>query len=518
MALQFDKDATLEFLEARKDQLFTLVLVILLLAGGWFLYTQSSVTKEELIQQALETPDRTGGSGPGDGIVTPDDVVSALLEERPADMYQVKRNPFSSPEEQLRIRKEVESAYQRGEELFRTGQFEAAIQQFERVIQLDVTESRINYPILPSEYQRRAMRENLKSNFDRLMTSAQKDVQEGKRLIAAQQFQEAETVLKRANENLSEALEADPDGSAIGQEKFNQLKNLQQEAFQNLAQVQTTIIQSDLSKGIQQAQQLLAQNDLIALLRSMLSLMALRQQLTQIDPNAELVRMNDRNRLNSLISQIQQRLNDNYATLESQAENQFNQAVVEKDLIKSREAVMIMRQIFQANPNNQELQKKIDDMVVRRADMVIEAANEFITKQTAILNQQQYEQFDQKMKILLIDEITQLRNLGRPITSTQRDNLLNLERSVRALRIPPPVTEDYDIISVNPRIGDIYEIELYDKKSRTGTRKISISLRVGKEDRRTGILLKQVDTANGFVILSKSGYSDAKVNIAKANQ
>jgi len=319
LALKLDKDTLLEFLDRYKDQLFIGALTLTLVAGGWALYQRSALSVDELIREVTEEPDRQGADAQTERVL-PQDVVDKLLAKRAPDMYSIKRNPFGSQEEQLRKRDEVKNAYNRGVELFQAGDYETAIQQFDKVIALDVTETRIPYAVLPSEYKRRAQSEFLKRNFDRVLASAKSDLQEGDRLVSTAKMAEAEAVFLRANKNLTEAITADPEGTSVGKENLDTLKQMQTQAFNKLIAVQSSVLKNELQQGVQQAQQMLGQNDLIALLKCNFSLLALQQRLNEVDPNAELIKANERNQVASLVQQIQKRLTDGYADLVVQAD------------------------------------------------------------------------------------------------------------------------------------------------------------------------------------------------------
>ena len=145
LSLNINKDAVLETLEKKKDPIFLGILVVTLLVGIWYLYSLSAKTVEEIIAETTQGSDRNTQTQVAD-LAAPDEVVGGLLARRSHDMYNIKRNPFGSPQDQLRMRQEVEKAYQKGVDLFQSAQFEPAIQQFDRVIALDVTEIQTAMP------------------------------------------------------------------------------------------------------------------------------------------------------------------------------------------------------------------------------------------------------------------------------------------------------------------------------------------------------------------------------------
>ena len=521
LKLKLDKDTVLEFLETRKDVLFVALLVVLLLFGGWSLYQKSALSVGDIIDDVIKkNADRPGGAVTANTVL-PEDVVNSLLDKRSQAMYNIQRNPFGSPEEQLRIRTEVQQTYNRAVDLFNAGDYETAIQQFERVIALDVTETRISYPIMPSEYKRRAQREFLKGNFQGMLTSAENDISEGARFAGANQLKQAEQVYARANKTLSDAIAADPDGSAIGKENLDKIQKMQQDVFGKWQVVQTSMLKTEISKGLSQSQQVLAQGDQIAVLKSLIQLQKVQEQLTVIDPNFALVKTEERQPVVTLITNMQNRLKDNYDDLIAQAEAQFNNALASRDIAKTKESIQAMRLAANFNQQDKALPQKIAALVSKRAQLVIELATEFIAQQKAILDAKNYDRFNADGKVRFLDELVALRAIGGSVIGAdQKKQIAALENTLRTeIRKPPELTEGYDILSIKKgSFGNKWTVSVRDKTSRTGSRPHTLSLAPGgSPDSTTKISLVQVDTDEGFVILSKPGYSNTKVTINQNN-
>lgn len=513
--VKLDKDTVLEFLETRKDVLFISILVLLLLYGGWFLYQQSAQSVDQIIQKAIQNPDRSGGKADDSKVVIPEEVVTTLVTKRPRTMYDVQKSPFGSPQEQLRIRDELQKTYNRAVELFNANDFPGAIEQFKKVIALDVTESRITYQIQPSEYMRRAQREYLKTNFSGMLTSAENDIKEGDRFMTGSQLQEAEKVYSRANKTLSDALAADPDGAAVGKENFSKIQSMQQSVFQKWQTVQTTVLKNEIQKSVTQAQQLLGQQDLVALTKSWIQLNQVGEHLNLVDPNAAIITQDQRQPMISLVNSINEKLKTGFADLVSQAETQFNQALAEKDLTKTKETVAVMRLAINLNPQDKTLPQKIGALVAARAKLVLELVDQFIAQQQQIIDKQQFDQFDADGKVKFLDELAALRALGTTaLANDLRTQLADRETKLkRDIRKPPLLTEGYDIIEISKGASDKWKIVVRDKVSRTGSLTKTLNLSVGGRDTSTQISLTQVDTEKGFVILSKPGYSATEVKI-----
>lgn len=508
-----DKEALIEYSSQHKDGIFIAILVLLLVLGGWFLYQQSAQSVEDIIQSRISGGERRVGEGTQSNELVTAELVQLILSKRNPDAYAMNRNPFGSPEDQMRTRQQINESYNRAQELFRAGQYEQAVQLFDQVIALDVTETRIDYPTLPSEYKRRAQQENAKKNFDKIYQSAQTDMQEGDRLLAAGNRNEALNVYKRANENLSSIVDSDPNGDVIGKENIQKIKDLQLNVQKKLTDLWGNILIEQINQVVNQSRQVLNGQDFIAMSKSMIQLALVQQELRAADPNATLVNQAKHTELNTLFEQMQKKLKDNYAILVGQAEQAFAEGLSGQDLQRTQEAINSMRQALSLNPTDQALQKKVNEALVQRANLVIQMAQAFYDQQKKLLDSNQFEQFNNQERIRLLGELASLRDLGAVLDSATRTQAADLQNKMTALRLPPVVTDAYEIISVTPS-GNNYKVEYIDKTARSQETK-AIYLRENRRDRGTGITLKQVDTDGGFVILSKSGYIDSKVPLTK---
>ncbi len=512
MAFSIDKEALIEILGKYKDPLSVFVLVIVLCAGGWFLYQESAQSVDEIMQRVL-TPDQETGGPQEENTLTSNQVVDNLLVKREKQLYDSSRNPFGSPEDQMKMRKEVESAYQRGVELFESEKFEEAIEQFDRVISLDMTESRYDYPVMPSEYKRRARREHLKQNFDRVVSQAESDIEEGDRLAQQDELRDAADKYSQANDDLNACIDADPEGEVIGEENLEQLKTLQQEAFNKMMDIRGKVLLEDIEKVVQEAQEALDGSNYIKMLRQIFEIRRVQNEVQTVDPNQQLVSASQRNRLNSLADQLRQKISDNFPSMVAQADQQFTQAISENDLQKANEAISAMRLAVNFDEDNEDLPKKINDYIARRADLLIEIVEEFISEQETILEEEKYDEFDEQRKRQLMQELAQHRDPSLGLNSQLRNKIVELESKLKSLRLPPPVTDAYSVESIQESSAGRYKIEVRDKSGRSTSRKHTMYLQEGSTHTSTKITLKQVDTDNGFVILSKPGYMDAEISL-----
>lgn len=522
LALSFDKELILETVSKKKDQIALGLLSAVLLIGGWFMYQQIARSSDEIIRDAYGAGGKKGDTAAAGTTLAAEEVVSKLLTKRTSEQYDVKqRSPFGSPEEQLRARQEIDAAYQRGVELFQSGQYEAAIQQFDKLFLLDVTETRVQYPVLPSEYKRRAVRENAKKNLDRILQAAQLDIQEGDRLAGQGKNQEALTVYVRADKSVSDVIASDTEGNAFGAQNLDKMKQLQQQAQTKTKNLQKSTLLQELNQGVSKATQNLAGNNYIDILVSWNTLLGIQTQLTSLDPNFQLVGQNERNRLNGLIQQVSLKLQGSFAELIAQADQQFTQAMQQQDLQKTAQAILALRQAsgFAATNkdfNQQELKKKIDDYTTRRAELVVQMGNQFYQQQKQNLDKKQYNQFDLVTRNKYLNELLTLKEPGSAISAAVRTQVTTLENQLKSLRVPESVDKALSISAVSATNAG-YKVEYLDKSSKTATpKKKEVVLREGRKDYQSGLTLTQVDTANGFVILSHPEYMDAKVRIGSA--
>ncbi|MBI1388701.1 MAG: hypothetical protein GC154_09670 [bacterium] len=512
--VSLDKDAILEFSAKFKDQIFLVVLLAALGAGGWYVYGQTSLTVDQIINQAKSGPGAGGGAAQS-SVVDPQELVTLLTTKRPKSMYQVERNPFGSPEEQLRMRQEVDRAYQRGVELYNQGRYQESVDQFDRVIQLDVTETRMSYPVLPSEYKRRAMQENAKKNLDSILTSAQNDVNEGDRLAQAGQTDKAMELYHRARTNLASVIESDTDGKVIGADNLTKVKTLEQQAFKKFIQLRGQTLLKDVQAAMTEAQQASSGSDYIAMLKAAATLQRIQVEIQNIDPNAELVNRTTRTQVKSLYDQLESKVTSNFSALIAQAQQQFAQGITAKDLVKTQEAITALQQARTANPKDTTLAQQITDFIKQRADLVIQNAQQFVADQDALLKQGNYDQFDVAGRDRLLAELNRLADMGNTFDDAKRNQMVSAISSLKGLKLPPLLTSKYDIQTVAP-MGSSYKVDLIDKTGPTA-RQRTLILREGRPDTSTRIELKKVDTDGGFVILSRPDYMDVKVPISSGS-
>lgn len=511
MALKLDKDSLLEFLGKNKDQLFLAVLVVAAAYGGWYLYSSSSRPADQIIKDYIQ--DSPGGVDEEERITSTEvaDKLTAKVEEA---KFELEANPFGSPEAQLRVRQEIENYYRQGVDMLNAQRYQEAIAMFDRVIELDVTESRIRYPVSPSEYKRRAQSLDATQNFDRILNTAQTEAAEGDRLAGAGQQRDALVPYERASKLVSDVLDSSPD---LADTQLDQLRQIQTTVDQKLRNIQKTIIIQEVNKAAQEANSVLQSNDLVKHILASSTLAQIQVQINSIDPNAQLIDQSVRGNVSSLLQRLQGKLKDSLPMIISQAETQFNTAIQAKDEIKAQQAIFALTQALnyvqqsQDTSARQDIMTKRNNFISMRAQLVVEKAQAFYQEQNQILTQNNYDQFDQTGKIRYLKELNQLLDAGKAIDANMQQTIQTLMSQINALKLPPPVTEKYEILEIKlaSSTSNTYSVKYVDKQGRSQKAR-NATWREGLEDRQTKITMK-VDTDRGVVILSSPGYTDAEV-------
>lgn len=512
MALKIDKDSLLEFLGKNKDQLFLGVLIIAAAYGGWYLYGSSSRSVDQIISDYISGS--TGG-GTDDERISSGEVAGKLTAKVDVQNFELESNPFGSPEDQLRIRQEIEKYYKNGVDYLNSQRYQEAIAMFDRVIELDVTESRIRYPVSPSEYKRRAQSLDATQNFDRILTTAQSEAAEGDRLAGAGQQGDALVPYERSSKLVSDVLNSSPE---LAQAQLDQLRQIQTTVDQKLRNIQKSIITQEVSKAAQEANTVLQANDLVKHILASSKLAQIQVQINRIDPNAQLIDQSIRGNVSTLLQRLQSKLKDSLPMIVSQAESQFGSAIQEKDEVKAQQAIYALTQALgyvqqsQDNSARQDILVKRNNFIAMRAQLVIEKAQAFYQEQSQVLAQGNYGQFDQQGKMRFLQELNQLLDSGgNAIDANIQQTIQSLMSQINGLKLPPPVTDAYEIleIKVASPTTKTYSVQYIDKKGRSQKPR-NATWREGLEDRQTKITMK-VDTNRGVVILSSPGYTDAEV-------
>ena len=517
LQLKFDQEAALEFIAKYKDQLMLVVLTLVLLGGGWYVYTNTSYTMQYYINEATQTRAGGGGGGANDDAVDPNELVAQLTEKRERSLYQLERNPFGSPAEQMRMLEEVRNAYNQAVELYNQGQYQAAIEQFDRVISMDVAETRMNYPIQPSDYKQRAMRSYAQENLDQIISQAQNNIQQGDSALENGQRQQALDLFTQAYESLAEVREADPQGEAIGEDNLQQIDQLYREAYDKAMTIRGETLQETLEQDLANARQALNSQNYVEMLKMRARLVYLKQEINTVDPNANLISRTARNQIDTLISQIDTELQNNFDALVSQAKQLFQQGLADNDIQATQEAIAAMNQVLSVQPD-QALAQEIQDFRMQRAELVVQEAESFIAEQNQLIQQENYDQFNPQKKARLMQDLTRLLEFTRSANNTSLNQQIgDVIQRLRNLSLPPQVTTDYEVSEIKKVTDTLYQITVLDKTNPRSPRNRKLIFSEGNTDSATQITLEQVDTDNGFVILSKPGYRDAQVSFNPNN-
>ena len=269
-------------------------------------------------------------------------------------------------------------------ELLNQGQYQQAMNQFDQVIALDVTETRIKYPVLPSEYKKRAQREYAKGNIDAILTSAGNDLAEGRNHMQQGQRDQALAVYRRANDNLNSVVDADPQGEVIGQENLKKILDLQKQVQSEYFNLWKTVLNNDIDQVLSQAQTAVSGTDYVAMSKAVLQVNRVQLELRNTTQTAQLVPQAKVQQINTLNEQLISKLKTGASTLVEQAQQQLADAIANNDLVQSQDAVTALRQAlnFDQSP---ELRSQVTAALEQRAKMVLDQAENFYQAQSGFI-------------------------------------------------------------------------------------------------------------------------------------
>ncbi len=496
MAASISKDQIIEFIGKYRD---ILVLVLILALAGWaYLQLREPLAKsvEDIIAEGVRN---RGQAGEGQQGVDAGELVQELESKRPFSVYRKARNPFGTPAEQLRLRQEVKQLYETGINLYKNGKYELAIQQFNRVIRMDVTETRIEYPIPPSEYIRLAERQVKIRDLDNIVAQADQKIQQAQGLENSD-TNRAIKMYESAHADLKGLLEVDPQGEAMGQARFDQITNQVAQLEQTITNLKRQTLSqnvsaatNDLSRALEQAS-----TDVFSLVLASVQAREVQAEMNEVDPNGEVVATQARNQLGSLIQRAESTLADSLESIAQQARQNVSDAAKAGEFERTHQLVESFVQLAKQYPDNDTLTAAELEILSVYLGGVAEAGRQELKRITEAFQQGDYSSYDPEKKQQVMGHISRALTLGAILTDTDRAQLAKLEDTLRRLEPPPPLDSAYDLLEFRPT-GGVYRVRL--KVKETG-KEVSLRLRPRRKD-DTGFRLGQVDTKNRVVILSK---------------
>jgi len=496
VAASINKEQIIELVSKYRD---ILVLVALLALAGWgYTRMQStlSMTVEDRIRMEVEGV--KGGGGKSEALDSTK-LVENLEGKRSLAVYTRVKNPFGTPAEQLRLRQEVQQLYQKGEDLFKAEKYEQAIQQFNRLVRLDVTETRIEYPVRPSEYIRMAeQRLNLR-NLETTLAQVRQNSEQAAALVSSSP-ERAIDLYEPALMALKNLVEADPQGEAMGPDRFKEVSGLATEMEQTVTKLKRDRLGSGFNQvtvALSTAAQQGAGNA-TTLLPVLGQAREILQEAQQVDPDSSVVPAARRTELQTLVENTDKMLVDSAEAVAEQVRTSVANAIGQGDFNTANSQIKSFAALCSRHTDNGILATGQVEILSSYLSAVIGTAGKELTQLTEALSKGDLASYDEAKKEALLGQVAQALTLGPLLTERDRTQLLQLEDKLRRAKPKPTLNTAYDLISFN-RSGNRYRITL---KSKGDGKDIPLTLELKKKD-PSGFVLGQVDSKKRTVILSK---------------
>ncbi len=510
--MALDKDAILEALYKFRDQIVIVILIGLAAYGAYAVWDDYSRTPEEILNDALPPPRADGPKD--DPVDRAKDTVDGLLNRPPVAVVIGRKNPFGTPEQQLRLRQELEAAYQSALEEFRNKNYQAAIDILEKeVIRRDVTETRINYAVSPSEMIRQCHFALTRANMDEVVSRADQAYQAGNAALSSNQRQDALRQLRDALTDYNRVIEVDPQGSELGEEKLKTINQRVTELSEKVLKLQRDI----LSQSIEQARQQLASarsgSDPIALITAIGRVRAAANELVTIDSDLSIFSQSERDAINENLQAAQKEAAASLpaaiaAVRASLIDTPIEQQALEdvgRNLLVLFETLHLVK-VNQDTESGPAAVAVISDYV----DALASAMQDLEKKLDSALKNEEFDIFETGNQAKLMEIAQAVLQSGLPIQTGKRNQLADSRASLEALQPPPALDSDYELVSFTKR-RNYYNITMHNKQSdKTETLP---PLQLDKKH-SSGFKLLEVDTDQGIIILSKSpGYRPSRFAI-----
>lgn len=141
-----------------------LVVIIMLAAAGYLLFMYRSLTEEQVREEVLGGENQRG---PQDQEELQIEEIVETIEQSPEDYAQlVIKNPFMSIDAKIQKKEWLEERFRRAQEEFESGNYMAAKELFQEVLERDTFEAYVDYkPYSPSRYIELCERRNLEQSI-----------------------------------------------------------------------------------------------------------------------------------------------------------------------------------------------------------------------------------------------------------------------------------------------------------------------------------------------------------------
>lgn len=509
MAIKLDKDTLLEFLFKYRDQLIIVVLIGIAGYGAYSVWGQYNRSVEEIISDNL--PQSRPGQSDDDYVGTAQNVVTGLLSKVPVAVYVRTNNPFGTPEQQLRLRQELDEAYQRALESFRVGNYQEAINILQReVIPQDVTETRIAYAISPSEIIRQAEIALTRANLDGVVTRANESYQAGK---SSSDPAESLVKLRSALNDYQRVIEVDPQGNELGADRLKEIET----RIAELTDTVNKMERENIRRTVVQARQDLASarnsGDTVNLLKSVGKMRAAFISLTSIDPDMTVVSQKDRETITTELQEAQKQALDALPTVIETVKTALTSTPPEQqdfDSVRSNLA-LIQECVLLAQANqNADLATQAGSIFVEFIEAFTGSMQKLVAQLDKAIKEEKYDQFDTALRDRFLEMATILSESGLQLPRGRINQLMDASSQLRALALPPLMSDAYDLVNYSATTR-YHRITLRNKESGEEEK---LNLQLDKKDSK-GFILLEVDTNQGTIILSKSGYRPSRYTVPK---
>ncbi len=509
--MALDRDALVDALFRYRDQIVILILIGIAVYGGYSVMDQYNQTVDDIIDEKLKNEAR---GGPGDeDPETAKKVVAGLLNKPPLVQLTRVKNPFGTPEEQLRLREELVEAYNQAFDAFRLEKYQEAIQILEeQVIPRDVTETRITYTVAPSEMIRQAEVALTRLNMDEVVARADADFRSGQTALGGNPIK-ALKMLRQALGDYQRVLEVDPEGKKLGEQRLGEMQTRVTQLTDQVLKLQRDTLRRSISQARQDLQAAQSSGNPSALVLSIARMRSAWLELEAIDSDQSIVPPTEREAIDKEFQAAQTTSLDTLPNVVDSVKQQLasgtlleqNPQEIQSSLILLRESL----QLSQASPK-QDMAQPVLQVIRDYAEIVVTTMKETQGQLAKALEDEKYDAFDENAQKRLIATGQQLADSGLPPRASLRNRVAEMVAKLKELTLPPLLSDAYEVVAFRASSKRYYRVTVREKGTETAE---PFNLELEKKGNKGFILLK-VDTDLGSIILSKSpGFRPSQFSI-----
>ena len=423
------------------------------------------------------------------------------------------KNPFGTPEEQLRLREELVEAYNQAFDAFRLEKYQEAIQILEeQVIPRDVTETRITYTVAPSEMIRQAEVALTRLNMDEVVARADADFRSGQTALGGNPIK-ALKMLRQALGDYQRVLEVDPEGKKLGEQRLGEMQTRVTQLTDQVLKLQRDTLRRSISQARQDLQAAQSSGNPSALVLSIARMRSAWLELEAIDSDQSIVPPTEREAIDKEFQAAQTTSLDTLPNVVDSVKQQLasgtlleqNPQEIQSSLILLRESL----QLSQASPK-QDMAQPVLQVIRDYAEIVVTTMKETQGQLAKALEDEKYDAFDENAQKRLIATGQQLADSGLPPRASLRNRVAEMVAKLKELTLPPLLSDAYEVVAFRASSKRYYRVTVREKGTETAE---PFNLELEKKGNKGFILLK-VDTDLGSIILSKSpGFRPSQFSI-----